>query len=108
MRDKKTAVVSTTPGNGNEPERPNPAREREMPRHSHSHVSSHSRFARRGTGFKGIKLYALIAVICIVVATLMHAASLMSQQAEEYAQMAVQSAVNKRVGEAVAAQRLGR
>ena len=79
-----------------------------MPRHSHGHVSSHSRFAKRGSGFKGFKLYAFIAVICVVVATLIHAASLMSQQAEQFAQMAVQSAVNKRVGEVVAAQRPGR
>ena len=79
-----------------------------MPRHSRGYVSSHSRFAKRGSGFKGLKLYAIIAVICVVVATLIHGASLMSQQAEQFAQMAVQSAVDKRVDEVVAAQRPGR
>lgn len=48
-----------------------------------------------------MRMYALITIVCLVAATLIHAASIMAQKADEYAQMAVQSAVNRQVGQAI-------
>ena len=76
-----------------------------MPRHSHSHGS---RFTRGAHGSRQMRMYALITIACLAAATLIHAASIMAEKADEYAQMAVQSAVNRQVSQAIEGQRPGR
>ena len=76
-----------------------------MQRHSHGRTRRSS-FAHVHSSFK---LYALIVASCLAVAAFMQVAASMSANAGQYAQQAVQLAVDKRVGGAtIDTQRLRR